>query len=131
MLPRRLFAALLAGLLSLQLVAAGTSGACPMVESMTQVTAGQAGSPDVEPAMAGMTMAPSGAIEGSPRHDDENCDHQAAERCRLMASCAAGFIVPAFALATAPAAGHDAVISAVATLALSVSSPPELPPPRA
>lgn len=135
MSARRSAAVLFAGLFTLQLVLAGIVAACPMWDHKTPehlVPASAmsgAMSAGMQDDMQGMAMI---AESNGAETDDAPCDHPVSpEECRTMAPCAVGILVPASAAEPQPALFPGTVVAALVAMPPSVSSPPELPPPRA
>lgn len=135
MSARRASAVLFAGLFAIQLVLAGVVAACPMWDHKTPghlVPASAmsgAMSAGMQDDMQGMAMI---AESNGAETDDAPCDHPVSpEECRTMAPCAVGILVPASAAEPQPALLPGTVVAALVAMPPSVSSPPELPPPRA
>lgn len=130
---RRMAAALFAGLLTFQLILAGVGSACPMWDHVSLAGA----DPDTNEAGAGMAMEgmpmpmSAAGADSAPGGDDAPCDHEAAQRCLAMTSCASGFVTPVLALAAMPARVHLTVLAALVDAPRSATSQPEPPPPRA
>lgn len=134
-MPRRSLAAvLLAGLFAFQLVLAGASAACPMVDSATAASGG--GDAVALPAMAGMPMADmpmAAAPGGAPASGDAPCEHPVSPSdCHSMAPCAPSFLAASPDPVDAPPGGVPMpAVAALVSMPISVSSAPEPPPPRA
>ena len=138
MSARRASAVLFAGLFAIQLVLAGVVAACPMWDhempghlapAYAMSGAMSAGMQDDMQGMQGMAMI---AMVDGAETDDAPCDHPVSpEECRTMAPCAVGILVPASAAEPQPALFPGTVVAALVAMPPSVSSPPELPPPRA
>lgn len=131
MLPRGIVAALFGGLFSLQLALSGATAACPMTDAETRTEIPIGG-------MAGMVMSghvvseePSATADGTSA-PDAPCEHPASPKpCRLMAACATGVLAPIVSLATAAHPASTSAVASIVWMPLSVTSPPEPPPPRA
>lgn len=138
MSARRTAAVLFAGLFALQLVLASVVAACPMWDhgapwrpdsGAAAGSAMPAALQDALPSMQGMVMI---AMSGGTETDDAPCDHPVSpEQCRTMGPCVVGSLAAATAseLQLAPVAGT--VVATLVVMPPSVTSPPELPPPRA
>lgn len=116
---RRPIAALSMAVVALQLIVAGSGGACPM-----------GGHP--EDAMAGMSMPGMALAEsGAPAGDQAPCEHEAADRCLAMAACALSASVPAPALSPEWEVAPAVVVPVRVAVLHSRTQAPEPPPPRA
>lgn len=128
---RRAAAVLFAGLFAFQLVLPGGVTACPMGDHAApeHPAMGAAASGAIAGGMQGMAMI---AMSGASETDEAPCDHPVSpEQCRTMTPCAVGFFTVAPAAEPQPAPVPVTVVAALVAMPPSVSSPPELPPPRA
>lgn len=144
---RRLAAALLSGLFTLQLVVAGVSAACPMWDHAGQVIAPRTSASqtaDVGMNMAGMMdgmvmpEAPTNPAAASDAAADgvvpvpAPCEHPASPgECQTMAPCSVGFLAPPRELASEASVASLGVVAALVAMPASVSTRPDLPHPRA
>lgn len=133
---RRAAAVLFAGLFALRLVLAGIVAACPMWDhgapqrsaSASAVSGAVSAEMQGMQGMQGMAMI---AISGSTETDEAPSDHPVSpEECRTMTPCAAGLLAATSAPAPQPARIPGTVVAALVAMPPSVTSPPELPPPR-
>lgn len=129
---RRIVAALLGGLFSLQLALSGTSATCPLAQHGDM---GAAGAGATMPGMAMSQPAADGAAPGRAAgtpSPEAPCEHATSpKRCQSMAPCATGVLAPVISLAASPHAVTAGAIASIVSMPLSVTAPPELPPPRA